>query len=404
MKAIMIVSRLFHSLFSALWMYCALISTAYAIEIVSLSYVSGEEEEQLLIEMDDVYPPKAVFTLDNPPRVVIDLPAVDNPNALSAPDVGKSKLIKGVRFGQYDATTMRIVLDAKSAAIATHSLEPSANRLVVSISPKQGAYATKAAKRSIRDGKIVTSKDVKKSVYEALEGIVMPEPKPKREQRKPLVVIDAGHGGKDTGAIGPKGLKEKDLTMRYAKALKKALEDSEEFRVKLTRQDDRYLLLNERIEVARGYDGDLFLSLHADANPSPRARGFSIYTLSEEASDDEAAALAKQENKADILSGMDLSVEDEDVANILIDLAQRETNNKSSELAETIIDHMPKTIRGTTNTHRFAGFRVLKAPDIPSVLIEIGFLTNRHDEKLLQTEWYQQEFVKGLVAGLKAFR
>ncbi len=222
--------------------------------------------------------------------------------------------------------------------------------------------------------------------------------------QKRRIVIDAGHGGIDPGAIGVSGIKEKEITLRFALALKKALEDSGRYEAVLTRIDDYFLPLRERIRVARQNGGELFLSLHADAAPSGKARGFSVYTLSEKASDEEAELLAQQENKVDILAGVDLSSEDDDVAGILIDLAQRETKNKSSLFAETIIKTLRDEVHMRTNTHRFAGFAVLKSPDIPSVLIELGFLTNREDERILRKDKaFERRVVKGLVQAIDRY-
>ncbi|MCW8863187.1 MAG: N-acetylmuramoyl-L-alanine amidase, partial [Rhodospirillales bacterium] len=199
-----------------------------------------------------------------------------------------------------------------------------------------------------------------------------------------VIVIDPGHGGVDPGAIGVSGIYEKNITLSVAREIKKSLESTGRYKVVLTRDRDIFIRLRDRFEIARKAGADLFLSIHADTIRDRNIRGASVYTLSEKASDKEAAALAEQENKADLIAGVDLSHEDPVLANILIDLTQRETMNQSSHLAEMLVDEMGKSVRLLRNAHRFAGFAVLKAPDVPSVLIELGFLSNRHDERLLR--------------------
>jgi len=224
-----------------------------------------------------------------------------------------------------------------------------------------------------------------------------------RTDRKPVVVIDPGHGGVDPGAKGPSGVWEKQITLGYAKALREALLKTGRYNVVLTRDDDRFILLRQRVELARKAGGAVFVSLHADAAPEASLRGLSVYTLSEKASDVEAEALAARENKADVVAGMDLTHESNDVAGILISLAQRESMNKSALLADQLVMHIAGKSPLLRNTHRFAGFAVLKAPDIPSVLVEIGFLTNAKDEKRIQTKSNRDALVQGMVRGIDAY-
>ena len=168
----------------------------------------------------------------------------------------------------------------------------------------------------------------------------------------------------------------------------------------LTRERDIFVRLRERIAIARGAGADLFVSLHADSLRSRRARGASVYTLSNKASDKEAAALAAKENKSDLIAGIDLTHENPVVANILIDLAQRETMNESARFAKMLIREMGRDMRLLRNTHRFAGFAVLKAPDVPSVLIELGYLSNPTEERLLKTAAYREKAVGAIVRAI----
>ncbi|MGE0094438.1 MAG: N-acetylmuramoyl-L-alanine amidase [Alphaproteobacteria bacterium] len=211
----------------------------------------------------------------------------------------------------------------------------------------------------------------------------------KRDDRK-VIVIDAGHGGVDPGAVSVTGAYEKDITLPMALALKKALEQDGRYKAVLTRSTDVFLRLRERVEVARAAGADLFISLHADSVGSPigaqTLRGASVYTLSEQASDKEAEALAAKENKADIIAGVDLGGKSIDVSNILIDLAQRESMNEAARFAALLVDDLKDVVPVLDRSHRFAGFAVLKAPDIPSVLIEMGYLSNRADEQRLRSD------------------
>jgi N-acetylmuramoyl-L-alanine amidase len=199
----------------------------------------------------------------------------------------------------------------------------------------------------------------------------------------PLVYIDPGHGGPDPGTIGHDGTYEKNVTLAVAQELQRQLLASGRYRVKLTRNSDRFVALRERFEMARIDHADMFISLHADSSFVGDPRGASIYTLSETSSDAEAAALATKENKADLIAGVDLSKQNVVVTSILIDLAQRETKNLSAHFAELLVEDLGGVTLLLPNSHRYAGFAVLKAPDIPSVLIELGYLSNAQDEALL---------------------
>lgn len=215
--------------------------------------------------------------------------------------------------------------------------------------------------------------------------VAMPLParRPFSPRAQRVVVLDPGHGGADPGAIGVSGVYEKDITLAAAREIKRALEQAGGYKVLLTRNDDRFIRLRDRVEFARRAGAELFVSVHADSVASRDVRGASVYTLSTTASDSEAAALAEKENKADLIAGLDLSGESSEVTNILIDLAQRETMNQSAAFAGHVVEQLADATGLLPNPHRFAGFAVLKAPDIPSVLIELGFLSNRNDERAL---------------------
>lgn len=204
------------------------------------------------------------------------------------------------------------------------------------------------------------------------------------DDSRPLVVIDAGHGGKDPGALNDEaGLREKDVTLKTALAIKDRLLASGRVRVALTREDDRFLILQERYGIARRLKADLFISIHCDSAGNPEATGATAYTLSEVASDKEAARLAARENKADIIAGLDLGDQASDISSLLIDLAQRETMNRSANFARLLGREARPLIPTKDNFHRMASLVVLKAPDMPSILFETGYISNAGDAEFL---------------------
>ena len=219
----------------------------------------------------------------------------------------------------------------------------------------------------------------------------------------PLVVIDAGHGGHDPGSSSQDGdFNEKDVALGIAKAIRDELVTSGKVRVALTRSDDRFLVLAERREIARRLRADLFISVHCDSAPTPNARGASIYTLSETSSDRVSAVLAARENKADVINGVDLSRETNDVSSILIDLAQRETMNVSSAFAALVQRELSPLISLKPDFHKYAGLMVLKAPDVPSVLLETGYISNNDDLALLTSEEYRHKIALGVRRAVEA--
>lgn len=216
--------------------------------------------------------------------------------------------------------------------------------------------------------------------------------KPKRQ----MIALDPGHGGKDPGAIGARGTHEKEVTIAVAHALASRLEATGKFDVLLTRHNDTFIPLPDRVRLARAGNSALFVSLHADSIADHDIRGFSVYTLSDQASDNFAAALAKRENAVDRIGGVDFSRHPKEVRNILMDLMHRETTNNSTIMAETIVNTLHPPFEPLEHTHRQANFAVLRAPDIPSILVEMGFLSNVEDEKLLNQRTYQAKLTDRL--------
>ncbi len=232
----------------------------------------------------------------------------------------------------------------------------------------------------------------------ASSSICRPRPPAKR-----VIALDPGHGGIDPGTIGASGTLEKNLTLDVAREIKRTLEATQRYRVVLTREDDTFIRLRDRIQVARAAAAELFVSLHADALGDAKFRGATVYTLSDKASDAEAEALAQRENKADLIAGIDLTDEAPEVTGILIDLAQRETMNLSARLAGYLVQEMAHETQLLRRSHRFAGFAVLKAPDVPSTLIELGYLSNRQDETMLNQPAYRRRLANAMLHAIDRF-
>jgi len=224
-------------------------------------------------------------------------------------------------------------------------------------------------------------------------------------KKLPIIVIDAGHGGKDPGTIGNFArTKEKDLTLAYSKELAKQLMNTKRYNVFLTRDQDVFLPLKTRVEKARKKKADLFISIHVNAIDDRAVSGFSIYTLSEKSSDKQAELLAQKENRADIINGVDFSGASGDIMKTLIDLSQRESKNSSSIFSNIVIKSVKQAeIEILQNTHRFAGFAVLTAPDMTSALIELGYLSNKQEEKLLNSLSYKRKVAESLVDAIDKY-
>jgi N-acetylmuramoyl-L-alanine amidase len=322
-----------------------------------------------------------VFAMGNPYRVIVDAPDV----SFQMPDgIGKEKrgLVTAYRYGLFAPGKARIVIDVSGPFLIDKAfvLEPRDDqpaRLVVDLVPTDEKTFLAKLKEA-------------KPAQPSSEGQAMIPLAPSRPaDAKPVVVLDPGHGGVDPGTSSTTGITEKEVVLTFARTLKTKLEATGRYEVFLTRDDDTFLPLRGRVEFAQKKGAGLFLSIHADYFPQQidKATGATVYTLSEEASDEEARALAAKENFSDALAGIELpSDSDEELANILIDLAQRETQNRSVVFARSIVGELAS--KGTLHTKRLrsAGFRVLKAPDVPSVLLELGFLSNPDDEKRLTSE------------------
>jgi N-acetylmuramoyl-L-alanine amidase len=324
-----------------------------------------------------------IFILENPNRVVIDLPHME----WGLKDSAGKGLIKKYRFGRFNGNTSRLVLDVTDPVIIK-------DNFILPASANKGP-------RLVLD--LVKSNSIKKIVTpdpEAEEETYAVQPIAKKKFSKKVITLDPGHGGADPGAIGVGGVYEKTLTLKAAKEAKKHLEATGKYKVYLTRKDDRFLKLWQRVDIARKNKSDLFISIHADSLGDKRVKGASIYTLAEKASDARAAKLATKENKADLLFDENLAKQPKEVANILLDLKRRETLNASKIFANGLIVKMKtRGVNLLNKNHRYAAFAVLKAPDVPSVLLEMGFLSNKQEIKLLKSASYRKKICSSIVAG-----
>jgi len=344
----------------------------------------------------------SLFRLAEPDRVVIDLPELD---WAVGNGPGATGLIRSVRFGLFQTGNARIVLDLDSpAAIKNAFVLPATggtpHRFVVDLERTDRAKFMAALGPQNRIGQFGAPGNQMASAPAPKQTLPEAKPSPNDTSRKRIIAIDPGHGGVDPGAIGVSGIYEKMITLAAAKQLKARLEGTGRYKVILTRERDVSLGLTERREIARRAQADIFVSLHADSIANKSVRGLSVYTLSEKASDKEAEDLAEQENSADSIIGVDLSHESQEVRHILVDLAQRESMNIATIFASRLIDELQREVKLVRNSHRFARFAVLKSPDIPSVLIEMGYLSNREDENFLRKDANRAKLMGAIVRGL----
>ena len=365
-----------------------------AAEISTLRIGQGIGNVRIVFDADSTFDYN-VFLLTEPRRLVVDVDGIKvNPGLEKVAE--PNSFITQTRLGVTENGETRVVLDLQKPAVIkkVFMLPPQSKfdwRFVVDLEvASEREFASKAGMShavSSKDGGSAI-KSASKNTSSASKAVS------KKSNSKKIVVLDPGHGGIDPGAIGVSGVYEKNITLAMARELKEVLEKNHGYKVYLTRNRDIFIPLRDRVKIARGHDADLFLSIHADSAANRKASGLSVYTLSEKASDKEAAALAEKENKADIVAGLNFAEHSKEVSDILLNLAQRETLNRSAEFATCMVQEMRKSTHTLQNTHRFAGFAVLKAPDVPSVLMELGYLSNRSEEKLLQQKSYRQKLAK----------
>ncbi|MBJ7443828.1 MAG: N-acetylmuramoyl-L-alanine amidase [Sphingobium sp.] len=372
-------------------------------------YAVDVRDDRVIVRFDDRVDGASAFLLDTPRRIALDISGAQVGRGQFAPGNGA---IAAVRQGQLREGTARVVLDLSSpATLGDAQIAPDGKSLSFLLKgATDSAFRTAVgrgrtnfdapANMSARPQKRLHSITV--PIPSMARGVALPPVEGARDGARPLIVIDAGHGGHDPGAINKEnGKREKDVTLAIAQAIRDQLVKSGRVRVALTRDDDKYLVLQERYGIARKLGADLFISVHADAAENAEAHGATVYTLSETASDREAARLAARENKADIINGVNLGGQSGDVSSILIDLTQRESMNISASFARLLQREASPYVPFRSAYHRFASLMVLKAPDTPSVLFETGYISNADDAAFLASREGQQKIARGVARAVE---
>jgi N-acetylmuramoyl-L-alanine amidase len=370
---------------AALWFAVQpLCAAQVAVETVRVA--TAADQTRLTLHLDGSVTHR-IFTLADPDRVVMDIPDARLTGQLPSADPQDAILV-GLRSGVRDQGELRIVMDLKQPVrVKSFPLTPegaAGQRLVVELIPKGTAS---------QKGK------------GAGAGAAPPPPRARAPSARPvLVAIDAGHGGRDPGAIGASGTLEKNVTLAIARRLAALVDKEPGMRPLMIRDDDTFVHLHERIQKAREAKADLFISIHADAFTNPNVRGSSVFTLSERGATSEAAEwLANRENSADLLGGVDLKTNDDVLANVLLNMSQNATLEHSGEAAGAVLRNLSRL--GDTHKAQVqkAGFVVLKSPDIPSMLVETAFISNPEEEARLTTPAHQRRLAEAILAGIKAY-
>ncbi|MCQ2913973.1 MAG: N-acetylmuramoyl-L-alanine amidase [Alphaproteobacteria bacterium] len=415
------------SLFCLLSLIFTNISYANSVSGIRVGAKSTDDIARVVFDLSEESRYKA-FTLTQPNRLVIDI--FDDAKVSGETNIEKKDFIKDIRSSNTDNGT-RIVVEFDSPVFISRdfALKPSGNfghRLVIDtkigqspaktldqlvsqainieepVKPKTQEYPKANPKAANNYAPLKVAKPEKKVEYYPAPKYAKTKPKTEKSQKQ-IVVIDAGHGGVDPGALGVSGVFEKNITLSMAKQIRNILERSGKYKILLTRETDVFIPLYDRRMFAKKQNADLFISIHADSTRRSDARGFSIYTVSDKASDKEAEKLAERENRADIINGVDFGNNTKEVQDILLSLAQRETLNYSVQFADAVVDELKQdgSVKLlSSNAHKFAGFAVLKDPGVPSALVEMGFLSNREEEKLLKQSWYREKLASLIVRAI----
>lgn len=342
------------------------------------------------------------FSIPNPNRLVVDIQGVQLNSILK--DLNRQVLdsdpyIKSVRAGQFNPETVRLVLELKSEIKPQlFALKPVAeyqHRLVVDLYPAHGKD----------DPMLSLLEDYHTDKLEAPAPAPEPRKGKKNDSKRTItIMLDPGHGGEDPGASGPSGIREKDVVLKIAKQLRQQFSEDTNFRVLMTREDDVFIPLGVRVAKARKQNADLFISIHADAFITPGAKGSSVFTLSEKGATSTAARwLAQTQNEADLIGGVRLGAKDRYLAHTLLDLTQTATLTDSMKLGKTVLGQLGKLNDLHKRQIEQAGFAVLKAPDIPSILVETAFISNPEEEQKLIDPEFQQQMAKALHTGVKQY-
>jgi len=356
--------------------------------------MAGDAVHTRVVMNFDREPEPKWFLLRGPHRLVIDLP--DAHFSLDAKDLKPHGLIRSVRYGQIGEGVSRFILTARGPFTVEKvdilkNEDAPGYRLAMDISA--------GSERQFEEALAIQAQTTGSTTTPKTDRI----PEEKRADKRFTIVIDPGHGGIDGGAEGLNGTVEKTITLAFARQLKERLAQGGKYDIYMTRDKDEFLRLDERVRIAREHEADLFISIHADTIRLKGIRGATVYTVSEKASDAEAQALADRENLSDKLAGIEIEEDNQDVADILIELIRRETHNFSLKFAHSLVGELSDTVGLINNPHRSAGFRVLKAPDVPSVLIELGYLSNPEDEEQLRDPDWRGKAAESIARAVDSF-
>ncbi len=403
-----LLNRLFVKVCTALCFLCLFICQAQAsVSIKDMRVGNQADGARVVFDMDKNINYR-VFLLDDPQRVVVDLA---DANIEKLYTKVSNQVIKQARIGKMSDNDKRVVLElSRPATVKKAFLIPPQSgqnwRLVVDLMMVDAkSFRNKIGNKFMLTNNELFDPDVQSYKEENREKTadITTEKATTKVNRKRIIVLDPGHGGKDPGAIGATyKTYEKNVTLSMGKELKQILQNKG-YVVYLTRENDIFIPLRQRTKIAQQRKADLFMSIHADSAQNRSATGLSIYTLSDTASDQEAAALAERENKADIIGGIDLGGNTKEVNDILISLSQTDTRNKSSKYATYLVQEMARSVKLVKNTHRFAGFAVLKAPDVPAALLEMGYLSNRTEEANLRTPAYRRKLADAVARAIDKY-
>ncbi|PSH62576.1 N-acetylmuramoyl-L-alanine amidase [Phyllobacterium brassicacearum] len=370
-------------------------------DLAALTYqAAGDELRTRVVINFDQEPDVSTMLLDQPHRLAIDMPKAVF--AFDKKSIEPRGLITDVRYGLIDDSRSRLIFTIKGP-FAVEQLNVIKNEN----SPGYRLVADFVASSDRKFAEALTTQNAITASTEAApkgDRIATAAPNEVSKAPKPFtVVIDPGHGGIDSGAESASGILEKNVTLMFAQQLREQLGKVPGLRVEMTRNGDEFLRLTERVRVARQYEADLFISLHADTINSGNIRGATVYTVSDKASDAESRAMADRENRSDAVAGITFDNETPEIADILMDLTRRETHTFSLSFAKTVVKSLKKDVNMINNPHRFAGFQVLRAPDVPSVLVEIGYLSNEEDEKLMLDPVWRGHVAERLAAAVGEF-
>lgn len=367
--------------------------------VVTGARVAGDETRtRFVLDMDRQVAP-VISGLASPYRLIIDLPEVSFTIAADSGKAGRG-LIADWRFGLFAVGKSRVVMDL------TGPVKVDKTFFLPAVDDQPARLVVDLVEASVED--FSTFVETSRPGHTASSSVSAPKSDKltvQKDSDKPLIVLDPGHGGIDSGATGVEGTLEKAIVLDFAKLLKAKLDESGLYDVRLTRDDDTFIPLQRRVEIGHELEADLFISIHADSVRQGQkfARGATVYTISDKASDKLSEELAASENMSDVIAGVELAEEPTEVTDILLDLARRETRSFSVYFARTLVAELESAVRLINNPHRSAGFRVLRAHDVPSVLVELGYLSNAHDEKLLISDEWRARMAAAMTEAVHGF-